>query len=299
VLVLEDRKLLSTFSVTNTLDDGSAGTLCWAIVQANTTGGDQTIAFDKTVFKTPQTITLGGTQLELSDTTGTETITGPAGGVTVTGGGLSRVFLVDKGVSTALSNLTITGGMTGSRGGGLDVEGGTAALIDCTVTGNSSGNGSKFGGYGGAVSNFRGNVTLTECTVSGNVVEDGSGGGGLATLSNGTTTLTDCTINNNSCVGRAAAGGGLIEFSPGAVNTLTNCTISGNSGSNAGGGLAIYPGDTATLTGCTISGNTAREGGGVPAAARRSRVRSSTPTRSTPPVRPWAEGSTLRTAACR
>src|ERR1700687_1648466 len=47
-----------------------------AIVQANTTGGDQTIVFDKTVFKTPQTITLTGTQLELSDTTGTEKIKG-------------------------------------------------------------------------------------------------------------------------------------------------------------------------------------------------------------------------------
>ena len=48
-----------------------------------------------TVFATPQTITLGGAQLELSDTTGTETITGPAAGVTVNAGGASRVFQVD------------------------------------------------------------------------------------------------------------------------------------------------------------------------------------------------------------
>jgi Right handed beta helix region len=33
--ILEDRTLLSTFSVTNTLDDGSAGSLRWAITQAN------------------------------------------------------------------------------------------------------------------------------------------------------------------------------------------------------------------------------------------------------------------------
>ena len=48
------------------------------------------------MFSTPQTITLAGTQLELSDTTGTVTITGPAAGVTVNGGGLSRVFQIDN-----------------------------------------------------------------------------------------------------------------------------------------------------------------------------------------------------------
>jgi hypothetical protein len=57
-----------------------------AIVQANTNGGDETIVFDSTVFGTPQTITLTGGQLRLSDTTGTETIMGPAAGLTVNGG---------------------------------------------------------------------------------------------------------------------------------------------------------------------------------------------------------------------
>ena len=94
-MALEERQLLSTFTVTSTLDDGSDGTLRWAVAQANL-GGDNTIAFDSTVFDTPQTITLAGTQLELSDTTGTETITGPAAGVTVDGGNASRVFQVDR-----------------------------------------------------------------------------------------------------------------------------------------------------------------------------------------------------------
>ena len=58
LLALEDRRLLSTFTVTSTLDDGSVGTLRWAVGQANSTGGAETIAFDSTVFKTPQTITL-------------------------------------------------------------------------------------------------------------------------------------------------------------------------------------------------------------------------------------------------
>ena len=63
-----------------------------AIASANATTGDNTITFDPTVFATLQTITLAGAQLELSNTTGTETITGPAAGVTVNAGGGSRVF---------------------------------------------------------------------------------------------------------------------------------------------------------------------------------------------------------------
>ena len=112
VLALEDRRLLSTFTVNSTLDDGSAGTPALGIGQANSAGGAETIAFDKTVFKTPQTITLSATQLELSDTTGTETITGPKAGVTVSGGGQSRVFQVEGDVTASISGLTITGGST-------------------------------------------------------------------------------------------------------------------------------------------------------------------------------------------
>ena len=112
LLALEDRQLLSTIVVNNPTDTPVKGQidLRQAIVQANTNGGAETITFDKTVFKTPQTINLTGGQLELSDTTGTETITGPKAGVTVSGGGNSRVFQVDANVTASISGMTITGG---------------------------------------------------------------------------------------------------------------------------------------------------------------------------------------------
>jgi Planctomycete extracellular len=78
--MLEDRWLLSTFTVTNLLDDGSDGSLRWAVNEVDQTAGANTINFDSTVFNTPKTIILTGSPLELSNASGTETITGPAGG---------------------------------------------------------------------------------------------------------------------------------------------------------------------------------------------------------------------------
>jgi len=50
------------------------------------------------------------TELEFTDTTGATSIKGPAGGVTVSGGGASRVFEVDALVTASISGMTITGG---------------------------------------------------------------------------------------------------------------------------------------------------------------------------------------------
>ncbi len=110
-----------------------------AVGFANTDpSGNSTISFDQKVFKTPQVITLTGTQLELSNTTGTQTIVGPKAGVTVRGGGTSRVFQVDNGVTADLVGLTITGGSTNGDGGGVHNDGGLVTLTDCTVSDNSA-----------------------------------------------------------------------------------------------------------------------------------------------------------------
>ncbi len=155
------------------------------------------ITFDPSVFSAPTTITLTGTQLALTNTTGSQTITGPAAGVTVSGGGLSRVFQVNASVTAAISGLTITGGHVTGKGGGLYNEG-TTTLTDVTVSADSA---STLGG--GLYTKSGGAITLTDCTVSGNTA--GAGGGGL--YSKGTTTLTDCTVSSNTAV--VNGGGGL------------------------------------------------------------------------------------------
>ncbi len=262
--------------VVNTTSDDTGSpsgdlSLRQAINLANALGGTETITFDPTIFATAQTITLTQGQLELSDTSGMETIMGPAAGVTVSGGGQSRVFQVDSGVTATLSGLTISGGSTTGNGGGLYNDGGTVTLIACTISGNSSaaggglfntkrGTGTIHGclmsgnsaGLGGGLYNDGGTVTLTGSTVSGN---SAASGGGLFNTKRGTGTIHGCLMSGNF----AGLGGGL--YNDGGTTTLTGSTVSGNS-ATSGGGLFNTKSGTGTLTGCTLSGNSAAAGGG-------------------------------------
>ncbi len=244
--------MLSTIVVNNPTDTPVAGQidLREAIGQANTNGGIESITFDKTVFNTPQTINLTGGQLELSDTTGAETITGPNKGVTISGGGLSRVFQVDGQVTASVSELTITGGNTagsgGGGGGGLSNYG-TTTVTNCTLNGNTA------RGNGGGVQND-GTLALSNCTVSDNST-DSLFGGGLFNA-DGTLALTNCTVSGNS----AYEGGGLSGYSLSAA-ILTNCTVSGNTAFAYGGGLlALRAAGTPTLANTIVAGNLDSEG---------------------------------------
>ena len=211
--LLEERRVLSTFTVLNTLDDGSVGTLRWAVGQANSTAGADTIDFDSGAFNTARTINLTGTQLNLSDTSGTVAITGATAGVTVNAGGLSRVFQVNPLVTASISGLTITGGNSGFDYGGGVKNFGALVLANCTVSGNS-------GRSGSGVHNS-GTITLTNCTVSGNSAT--FFGGGLSTF--GTATLTNCTVSGNSA---GSFGAGLVSRFGGSI-IVGNTIVANNS----------------------------------------------------------------------
>jgi CSLREA domain-containing protein len=230
-----------------------------AIAYASSDPGDDTITFDSSL--SGGTITLAAGQLELTDTTGAITITGPgADELTIDGNHASGVFMIHSNVTAHISGLTITNG----EGGGISNVG-TLTVTGCAITGNAN------SAYGGGIYN-NGILTVTDSTLSGNSTANGGGGiyneyGTLtvvrSTLSGnsaptftgggiynyqGTTTIIDSTLANNTCL---YLGGGIANQN---VLTIFNSTIADNSAGSEGGG--IWSNTTVTLNNSIVAGNT-------------------------------------------
>ena len=123
LLVLEDLQLLSAFVVNSTGDDGSTGTLRWAVAQANASTSPSTIQIE-----VGYTATLAMTQgpLVLTNTAEPTKIvdyggTGPnnMADVIISGNNASRVLQIDDGVTVTIDLLSIGDGSTISNGGGI------------------------------------------------------------------------------------------------------------------------------------------------------------------------------------
>ncbi len=269
---LESRRLLTAIVVNTASDTPVSGhtTLRQAVQIANSSTSSTTITFDASAFATMQTITLAGTQLELTNTAQPTTIIGPSVGVKISANNLSRLFQVDAGVTANFSNLTIADGNAGpsASGGGLRNSGtltishstftknqaytggglanyGTATLTDDTFTQNSAAY------MGGGIDNPAA-MSISNSTLSANSAEYG---GGLH-VEKATTNMTNCTVANNT----ATNGGGIAMYSAQYVTlNLYDSTIYGNSASGHGGGLLvtglyIY---TANIGNTVIAGNIA------------------------------------------
>jgi hypothetical protein len=223
-----------------------------------------------------------------------------------------RIFHVGDAGNLTLNDLTINNGKTpdgtdagpgddggdGGYGGGIYSEG-DLTLTNCTVRGNSTGDGGNGGddggdgGYGGGIYS-EGDLTLTSCTVRANSTGDGGNGGddggndggrggsgGGIYNSSDTLTITNSTVRGNSTgnggdggddnrTGRGGSGGGIYN-SKGTL-TITNCTVSDNRTGNggdgggyggsggSGGGIYHYRG-TLTITNSTVSDNRTGNGG--------------------------------------
>ncbi len=253
--------LLNTFVVTTT-NDGGAGSLRQAIIDANALAGQDTITlgagvYTFTVFGQEEDGALSG-DLDIHDDL---VITGAGADVTtIDAASLDRVFDIWSGTVT-ITGVTITGGDASDSlgaGGAFYVENSASlTLSEVIVTNNSADD------AGGGIANS-GLLTLTNVEISNNTAYSG---GGLDNI--GSATVSNSTFSNNN----ATFGGGIRNDGFSADLTLTNVTISGNTATNRGGGLLNNR--IATLVNVTIADNQAGQDGGVYAAGGTTSLKNS------------------------
>ncbi len=146
-----------------------------------------------------------------------------APGLSLNGGGVDRVLIVDAGVTVNMAHLTVTNGYGYQLAGGI-LNNGHLTLDHVTVTGN----------------------TMT--TDAGDFWQ---GGGGIYSGDGATLNLVDSSVINNNA---GWSGGGVYSF----FNTTTNIvrsTIAGNVSNDVGGGLRLL--GNGEIVNSTISGNEA------------------------------------------
>ena len=246
---LEDRTVPSTITVTNLLDDGSTGSLRWAVGLADASPDSDVIRFKNGL---DGTIALGS---ELSITQDM-TIDGPgAARITVSGNHSTRIFDV-SGSSTQ-----------------VHIDGLT--LADGKVTGASITG--AFGGVtlGGAILNNGASLALEGVVLSGNQTLDvgganSSAGGAIANVFGAHLTVSNSLFTGNSAVGDTTTGAGALLNDVGSTALVSDTTFSGNK-TTGGGGVGVfggatgnYDGSTLTVTGCLFENNLAQgaDGGG-------------------------------------
>ena len=245
---------LATFTVTTTADstgpNPAAGTLRWAIKQANDTPGADTIT-----FAVDGTFSLAaGTKGDDSNANGdfdilqSVTLVGRGSDKTIIqGNGVERVFDV-RGGTVVMQDLTVRGGNADQDGGGIRVRPPATLELQRVVVRDNSGSGDGAGIFN------EGTLRLRDVELRDNTATGPHKGGGLH--SKGTSDLLGVSVSGNV----AGEGGGV--WASGAV-TATNATFSDNSANGKGG--AIYTNDDVTLNHVTIAYNSAGgdKGGGV------------------------------------
>lgn len=203
-----------TYNVNSANDDGGSGTFRWAIEQLNTSGTPGTITFDPS---------LAGATINISPqlpmVTEQVTITGPSGGVTVSGQDACPIFYV--GAPVTMSNISFANGNAVGGSGGI---GGNAL----TFLGGGGGGGGA--GMGGAIFvTENGNLIISNATFTSNKAIGGAGGSGGVFP-----TLTDLpTMGGTGGGGGGAMSGGTAGANSG--STLEGAILGGTGGGGGGG----------------------------------------------------------------
>jgi hypothetical protein len=164
------------------------------------------------------------------------TIVGSAARTTIIDGGHAAavVTISSAGAHVKLSQLTLRNGSGLLRGGGGIYNAGTLAIVNTTVSGNSSNDFvATVGGLGGGIYNA-GTLSIVDSTISGNTVtrarmDAGPAGAGIYNV--GALTITNSTLSANQAAAYWPAGvpyGGGIANENGTL-MIRNSTLSTNS----------------------------------------------------------------------
>ncbi|QDT94090.1 right-handed parallel beta-helix repeat-containing protein [Gimesia algae] len=269
---LEDRTLLTAFTVVNS-DDSGAGSLRDAIEAANANAGADTISFDAALAG--ETIVLS-TELQITDDL---TITGlGADQLTLDGNADSRIFRIDDGVVSSdinveISGLTLTNGSAENGGAIYNLE--MLSIVDSTLTGNTA---TQYGGgiyfsqadqvsvsnttfesnyafSGGAIYSIEGSLSIDESHFSQNHATGEYGG---AIYFSGVSAHIDQSqfIENYS----EANGGAIYAFNGNL--TVTASQFTENEAKSLGGGIQLIVADV-TINESTFFSNKAGAGGAI------------------------------------
>ena len=203
----------SEITVTN-LNDSGSGSLRQALEDIAIGG---TITFDPSLAGGTIALTTG--PLVPKDDVTIDASDAP--GISLNGGGIDRLLIVDAGVSASVSGLTFT-------------------------------NGYGFQLAGGILNN--GNLTLNQVVVTDNVMTTDAGdfwqgGAGIYSGDGATLNLVDSSVVNNQA---GWSGGGVYSFFN-TTTTIERSTIAGNVSGDVGGGLRLL--GNAEINNSTISGN--------------------------------------------
>jgi CSLREA domain-containing protein len=163
-----------------------------------------------------------------------------------------RAFHARVGISVSLERLTIIGGSTSSRGGGIAIETGAAVAIErTTISGSEARN-------GGAISVTDATVLLRDSTLIAN--EAARRGGGISAHGASQVDVVASTFDANM----AASGGGIWASRQTALR-IDRSTLARN-GAETGG--AIRTRATTSIERTTIARNAATEGAAIVAHTR-------------------------------
>lgn len=200
------------------------------------------------------TITLSSTLPAIKDLSGL--IINGGGDITVSGGGLYQVFVVNTRAPLTLDGLIVTRGRGDalSKGGGLYSDGGFVTIKNSTFLENGAAN-------GGGIYSVGAYVTIMNSTFSRNgagINVPGNNDGGGIYNDGSSMTITDSTFSQNGAYGE---GGGIYIAS--GPTTITRSSFSGN-GDQFIYGAGIYAASgQLTITLSTFSNNRANRAGGV------------------------------------